>query len=303
MSTESALGKLRQGMLAIWPEHERFLEKSFTARTPAQVEDSEFLAGLILRIKGENLAEFFGNYRWTCEQLTAEELSFRRTDRYRFASAAEVRSFVYDNADYMNRYLDGLLLSQLFWHNHAAAFSSLRREFLPANPAGYSHLEIGPGHGLLTFLAAADPKCVSCSAWDISPAALAEVKTNMRLLNPSTSVDLDLHDLAEPHPAGQKFDGVVLSEVLEHVENPQAMLKAVRGILKPTGRIFVNFPVNSPAIDHIVLLRRPEEVVSLVESAGFSVVDSKFFPMTGMSLERARKMDATISCVVTATAP
>ena len=73
--------------------------------------------------------------------------------------------------------------------------------------------------------------------------------------------------------------------------------------LNQNGRVYVNMPVNSPALDHIYLLQEPEQVVQLVESSGLKVDEFSFFPMTGYSIERARKIKATVSCVVVATLP
>jgi hypothetical protein len=52
--------------------------------------------------------------------------------------------------------------------------------------------------------------------------------------------------------------------------------------------------------DHLYLLRTPEEAVDLVREAGFEPLDTAFFPMTGASLERARKHALTISAVISA---
>jgi hypothetical protein len=70
--------------------------------------------------------------------------------------------------------------------------------------------------------------------------------------------------------------------------------------MRPGAALWIHVPVNSPAPDHIYLLRTPEDAVELVRRAGFEPVDTAFYPMTGQSLERARKHAFTISVVIAA---
>ncbi len=94
-----------------------------------------------------------------------------------------------------------------------------------------------------------------------------------------------------------------MSEILEHLEDPSAALKAAMKWLKPGGTIWVNVPANSPAPDHIFLVESPEHACEIVRAAGLAVVASKGFPMTGATLERARKHKLAISCVVVGRKP
>ena len=127
------------------------------------------------------------------------------------------------------------------------------------------------------------------------------------LLSSSTGgerpVDLVLRDLFAAPDAGagqRRFGSVVLAEVLEHLENPVAALKGVARHMKPGAFLWLHVPINSPAPDHLYLLRTPEEAVELARSGGFAPTDWAFYPMTGQTLERARKRSLTISAVVTA---
>jgi len=298
--TKSSLETVLQCVRSVWPEHERYLNKSFLNRTGPLLEDSTLLASTITSIAEDDLERVALNYKWTCEQLWVETLEFRRTGRYRFSTFSEVSSTVYNNASYMERYLDGLLLSQLLWENHFRAFSYLRRSFLPNSPQGYRYLEIGPGHGVLTLLAAIDPNCATATAWDLSQTALDKAAHSIKKASNRSNVNFELRDATSLSEVTSKFDNIVMSEILEHTENPTEILKSVSGLLSKEGRIFVNFPVNSPAVDHIYHLATAKEVQGLVESAGFRVTDLQQFPLTGYSLERAAKLNATISCVIVA---
>ena len=52
-----------------------------------------------------------------------------------------------------------------------------------------------------------------------------------------------LHEIPRPD---NTYDAVVLTPVLEHVPDPAAVLKELRRVLKPGGRILVSVPLNGP---------------------------------------------------------
>ena len=104
-------------------------------------------------------------------------------------------------------------------------------------------------------------------------------------------------DVFEAETTDAAFDCIVLNEVLEHLERPLDALVSLRSCLRPGGRIWINMPTNSPAPDHLYLLDQPEETAELLEQAGYEVTESHFYPMTGYSLERARRQKLTINAV------
>ncbi|MFI9810731.1 class I SAM-dependent methyltransferase [Saccharothrix variisporea] len=56
-------------------------------------------------------------------------------------------------------------------------------------------------------------------------------------------IDVRLADLEEDLPVGDhEFDGVVLKDVLEHLLDPVSLVKEVRRVLKPGGRVFASSP-------------------------------------------------------------
>lgn len=296
----SHLESLVKGLLDLWPEHEKFLHKSFQDRDDVEIELSHELADLIARITEGTPGDFFRSYKWTCEQLNAEEIYFRRNNTYRHTKVSDVMDFVYGNAEYMTRYVQGLLLSQIFWRNHVGALSYMKTKLLEKQDEGFSHLEIGPGHGLLLYLAASHPHCVYAEGWDISEASVVETKKCLHRMGSLGNTALRLQDANLVPSESREFDSIVLSEVLEHVEDPKTLLLNIQQRLSKKGKLYINVPVNCPAPDHIYLLRSTEEASSLIMSAGLTINDYKYIPMTGFSLERAEKLSATISCVFVA---
>ncbi len=257
------------------------------------------MAQQIYRLAGEHIESFFSGYDFICDIQKREELFFRRHDQYRLKTVAEAVKEVYGNREYMQKYMRGLLMTQVFWSNHTAAMNFYVNEFLGNNKAQYDLLEIGPGHGLLLSRALADPRAGSIVGWDLSPASVTESKEALEKLGVTRSFTLETRDLFESADVGPRFDAVVFSEVLEHLEEPGRALTAIHGLMRTGARLYLNVPINSPAPDHLFLLRSPEETVSFVQSHGFEVERTGFFPATNYSLEAARKHALTISvCIV-----
>jgi 2-polyprenyl-3-methyl-5-hydroxy-6-metoxy-1,4-benzoquinol methylase len=293
-------------VIEAWPEHERFLEQSFHGRDDDLMASTERHATAITRIVGgdERLSEFSADYKFLCDRLLEEEIHFRRFGEYRLKRFEDAVAEVYSQDAFMSRYMNFLLLSHVLWDNHARAMAHFEGRYLRGLPAGADHLEIGPGHGLLLHIAAAAPSVASVTGWDISQTSIDQATGCLRALGDTGRVRLAIRDLFAADAADEpRFGSAALSEILEHLEDPVAAMKATARRLRPGGRLWVNVPINSPAPDHIYLFRTPEAAVDAVRAAGFEPYDTAFFPMTGQSLERARKRSLTITAVISARLP
>lgn len=94
---------------------------------PGEAELLDGIAGHILNICGDELPQFAEDYSWLCEQQLTEELFFRRNNRYRLSTFAEAYDQVYSNKDYMTRYMNGLLFTQLWWSNHTGVMGFINQ--------------------------------------------------------------------------------------------------------------------------------------------------------------------------------
>jgi 2-polyprenyl-3-methyl-5-hydroxy-6-metoxy-1,4-benzoquinol methylase len=260
------------------------------------------VAQQIISLAADELDTFVRDYDFICEVQRREEIFFRRHGSYRLQSTQEAVREVYGNPQFMRRYMRGLLLTQLFWSNHTASLNFYLREFLEQVAWQCDLLEIGPGHGLLLSHAATSARVGSVSAWDVSPASIAETRAALRKLGIERSCRLETRDLFDCDSSGDAFDAIVFSEVLEHLEEPGRALRAIRSICRRCGRVYLNVPVNSPAPDHLFLLRSPEAALEFVESHGFKIERMGLFPATNYSLDDARKHSVTISVCIVASA-
>jgi 2-polyprenyl-3-methyl-5-hydroxy-6-metoxy-1,4-benzoquinol methylase len=117
-----------------------------------------------------------------------------------------------------------------------------------------------------------------------------------------SDVELVCQDLFAA-PCDRSFDAVVASEVLEHLERPAAALTRLRALMRPGGLAFLNVPVNSPAPDHIFLWREASHIRELVDAARLQVITMRELPMTGHTLDDARRRCLTVSCALVARRP
>jgi 2-polyprenyl-3-methyl-5-hydroxy-6-metoxy-1,4-benzoquinol methylase len=298
-----SLGSLVVRQAVASPRHIPFFTRRFSTSRETELRLCDELARQIYRLAGGDIDEFVKGYDFICDIQTREEIYFRRNNRYRLKTVADAVKEVYGNRDYMRSYMRGLLMTQVFWSNHTASMDFFINQMLARNPADYSLLEIGPGHGLLFSRAATDPRAGSLVGWDLSPASIAESQEALHRLGVERPIQLEVRDLFESGYSGPGFDAIVLSEVLEHLEQPGRALESIRALMRPPARMYINVPINSPAPDHLFLLRSPEEAVSFVQQYGFQIERTGFFPATNYSLEAARKHALTVSVCIIAVKP
>lgn len=293
------LSRMIEAQLAVFPQHLRFLSNRFASMGESHMAFTDEIARLVLKIAQPSIEAVCKDYCWLTHAVLEEEIYFRRHGSYRLSKFADALEQVYSNQTIMRAYMNGLLATQVWWRNHTDVLKFFCDDFIAGNSSNFSHLEIGPGHGLLLHFAAANPRCAQAEGWDISPASISATRNALDRMGASGKITLRLCDLFTVHD--EVFDSIVCSEVLEHLEDPGAALEVMGRLLAPGGRLFINAPVNSPAPDHIYLFRTPEELVDLMRKVGFEIVQTHFAPITGATLERARRQALTISTAVIAT--
>jgi 2-polyprenyl-3-methyl-5-hydroxy-6-metoxy-1,4-benzoquinol methylase len=293
-----ALRELVARQLHCEPTVEPFLRKRFARVEPLEALLLERLARIILSLSGREVTQYCLDYGWLTRMALDEELYFRRHGRYRLETLDQAIEQVYSQSEVMTRYMNGLLMSQLWWSNHTRAILFYEQEFL-ASATGRC-LEIGPGHGLLICLATRSG-FDRVEAIDVSEASLAMTRATLQRAGGSSMRFIghigDLLDASAATRFHDSFDGIVFSEVLEHLDRPADAMRTLFAIARPGGRVFLNVPVNSPAPDHLFLLRSPDEARQFVGGFGFDVLAADFFPGANMSLKRAIETQSTISCV------
>jgi 2-polyprenyl-3-methyl-5-hydroxy-6-metoxy-1,4-benzoquinol methylase len=97
---------------------------------------------------------------------------------------------------------------------------------------------------------------------------------------------MDIFDLDETHP----YDFITIGEVIEHLEDPLAMLRKVHRLLRPGGAAFISTPVNAPTLDHIYLFHNVDEIRDLIAEAGLQIRDETSCYAENMPARKAEKL-------------
>jgi SAM-dependent methyltransferase len=147
--------------------------------------------------------------------------------------------------------------------------------------AGSKILDVGAGNGAFVHRA----RAAGLDAWGQDLATQSD--------GPHVYVGA-LEDVA--FPTGE-FDVVTVHDVLEHVPDPVAFLQEIRRVLKPRGRLIVDFPRfwheagahHWKAIEHLWCLTE-DELASLLGRAGF-VAPVLGYPIPSKAVVSARARD------------
>jgi 2-polyprenyl-3-methyl-5-hydroxy-6-metoxy-1,4-benzoquinol methylase len=197
---------------------------------------------------------------------TYESLIFRETGKYSSTSFDEVNKRVYANPEIMQYYMHGLLVSQFLWKHHYVLL-----KYYIENLAHYttakSYLEIGGGHGL--FVNEALNAFSADTTFDVVDISESSINMAKHFVN-NEKVNFIHTDVFDFHQKNQ-YDFITMGEVLEHVEDPVKLLLKVKDLLKPSGTLFLTTPTNAPAIDHLYLFSNYQDILAVLQKAGFSV--------------------------------
>jgi|SRR5579884_32872 len=204
------------------------------------------------------------------EEFVRLQMELDKTGRYKYSSYDEVRAIVYDNPEVMDRrYLNGLFLSTAFWVNHTKILDYYVREFCETAGERGSLLEVPSGTGIFISEFARRNPSWTCEGIDISDSAVAFGREMARINAGGTPV-ITKRDVFEL-PEDRKYDRIVCGELLEHLEDPVALLEKLYRLLAPGGTMFVTTAIWAASIDHIYLYSSTQEARDMLQ-ARFRIV-------------------------------
>jgi 2-polyprenyl-3-methyl-5-hydroxy-6-metoxy-1,4-benzoquinol methylase len=206
------------------------------------------------------------------EEFVKLQMELDRAGHYRHASFDEVRRAVYDNPEYMDSvYLNGLLLSQAFWINHTKMYAYFAERFCRDNPAAGTVLEVPSGTGFFIAEFARLNPGWTATGIDLSESSVAFGSAVARL-GGAPNVRISRQDVfALTDDAG--YDRIICGELLEHLEDPEALLEKLTKLIAPGGRLYVTTAIWAAALDHIYLYESARDVREMLER--YFVIDSE----------------------------
>ena len=270
--------------------HGKKLTANIQDMSPWMLEKAEtFLNRYLAYIENQerDLDFSIDSYLWMINMMMYEQIQFLREGSYSCTSFADAEKEVYSNAALMEQYMHGLMLSQFLWKHHYRVFeffTEMIDKHLP-NSDGQRYLEIGAGHGL--SLGEAKERMGARNTFhclDISATSIEMARTFLA----DDQITYFHKDIFEFET--DQYDFITMGEVLEHVEDPVALLKQAGSLLTDEGKLFVTTPTNAATIDHIYLFRNRDEIADVISTAGFTILDEFTIYSEDVSEERAKKL-------------
>ena len=258
--------------------------------TSNELNEFSHLIRFFVEKERKSMSDIVDAYLFLNDMIAEEQYFFAVNGHYRFSKLAEVEDAVYGNSTYMEKYMMGLAVSDYIWIQHIKMVRFFEK-FLDFSEGGARYLEVGPGYGQYMRHAICSNKYENYQACDLSAESVRGCKLFLeyalpaKLRNKWDVTQQNLFDLATE----DKYDMIVMGEVLEHVEQPMRMLRKIQEHLSETGIAFVSTVINAPAVDHIYLFHTVDEVKQLVRDAGFEIIEYEVFTAGDIALEKAEK--------------
>jgi len=280
------------------PFQKKKLESFFLKQDKKYMNDFEdFLSSYInyLNKNGLDIEYGINAYIKMINDMFKSQIKFMRTGKYPIDTTNDAIDNVYNDKKEMLSYMIGLAISQYLWDTHYEMFNHLKDELLKNKQNIKEYVEIGPGHGL--FLKNAIDilnKNVNMTAIDISPISLNISKSIIKYFYPNKKINFINEDMLNLD-LNSKCDFIVMGEVIEHVENPDLLLKKIYNMLNKKGKAFLSTCVNCPAIDHVYHFKTIEEIRELLQKSRLKIETEKILPVENLPMADIVKQRITIN--------
>lgn len=210
---------------------------------------------------------------------------FIKTERYPNTSFEAVNEAIYNQPEIMDYHMHGLTLAQFLWPDQYERFHFFSRFLERKKPEIKKYLEVGAGHGL--YLQEAVRIIGDQSIYDVVDISPTSIEMSKNLIT-RDGINFYLKNIFDMDPSDQ-YDLITMGELIEHLEDPLAMLVKARDLLTESGLIYMTTPANAPMIDHIYLFRNADEIRDLLRQAGLEIVEETHMYTDNMSKEVAER--------------
>ena len=177
------------------------------------------------------------------------------------------------------KYLNGLFLSQALWKNHHAMLQYYNINFAHK----FKHTDSGNvidvpcGHGMYSYWFKSVNPDWYLTACDLSQSSIEFVKKFKSYDASAMPNHLTRLNIFQLSPT-LGYDAIVCGELLEHLEEPEKLLKHLQGLLAEDGKLFLTTAIYAAAIDHIYLFHSAQEVRDMLEKY-FVIEDELVLPV------------------------
>ena len=220
-------------------------------------------------------------------RLRSLQSEFEKTDRYIAASSKHVQPV--DSEQYKL----ALLISFICTSHRFDILRSLVSFLRTHCRAPRELLSVGYGTGYELKLAFDEAPGWRIVAFDNSPDSYEYASDMLRFFGYPT--DCLRQELFSFEPCGitavyrERFGKVILCELLEHLDDPEAALWAMRSVLHRDGLLFCTMAVNIAQEDHVYLYRSVEQARTQVLECGFAIVEETLAPVVILPFSEAKR--------------
>ncbi len=208
---------------------------------------------------------------------------FYQTGHYARASAEGLVEELYENSEAMDgHYLAGLMMTYALWPNHSRTLSCLINSFIPTLEQDACIAEIGVGHGLMSWTMLRNSRR-SYLGLDISSKSIDYCRSGLKSIGLENEMNFLHGDVTDNDALGRndRVDHVLCCEVLEHVDHPELLVRAIHNLLNDGGTAFVTTVCNLEAEDHVFLFNNPDEIRALFYLEGLTLIEDWEFIVPG----------------------
>ena len=258
-----------------------FLLRATTDSMPPLADRKTVLESIALRLvrlygePAEWLEKTVRGYVMLSVEFLKLQRELEKNGRYLLGSEREALQAAYDNANvFGDYYLPGLLLSEALWPNHFSLNRAFHDYFVKRLGEGAKVLEIGVGSGYHLDELLSSASGVQYTGLDISEYAIDFARHyafGPHGDHPSvTFIKGNVSD-GIPLPAAS-VDGLIMGEILEHIDDPAMVLRQARSLLKPDGFAFITTVVFAANIDHIFMYEKVDDIRAMLEVTGWQII-------------------------------
>ncbi len=205
--------------------------------------------------------------------VNRSQMAYERRGAYEAKSYAEVYASVYGAAEAMSTYHWGVYVTTFAWEHHLRLCRFFADEFLARLGERGAMVDLGAGSGVWHLMALDRLPSWTAHAIDISQTS---VDIAGRMAAAAGFAARTSHEVGDATAVrrDQGFAAGISCFLLEHLEQPGALLANLAANLEPHAYAFVTAALTAAERDHITEFRRESEVCALAEAAGFRVVST-----------------------------
>lgn len=245
----------------------------------------------MITVQKYSIQEIADSYIEWCMFFVGERKYYvTHNNEYRYHSYEEIGN-LYNDESHMKNYMIGISIATYLWGIQRQNLHFFKEYCKRDMHVGGKYLEIGPGHGEYLRIAAENTNFDIYKAVDISPSSTEQTKNVLDFYyrdrrDIRQKITVECQDFFELEDSN-KYDAIVCSQVIEHVENPQDFLVKMNSLKGENALVYVSTAINSPFPDHIYHFHNSSEVEKMVTESGFEIVDEFQSSADGISLEKA----------------